>query len=349
LSQKIRVGIIGANFGAKVHAEAFRLDSRTEVVALAAKHLSSAKKAAQDLKIPLVFTDWRKMLKTAGLDAVSIAVPPKFQPEMALEALKQGIAVFAEKPLALSVGLAKKMARAAKKSRVAHMIDYELVEIPAWIYAKKLLNSGAIGKVRHVSINWRVETYANQHKKISWKTEKFEGGGALSAFGCHSLNALEWFLGPILRLSANVGQAPDLPGKGDTLSVLAMEFANGAFGSAEISTHAFPSTGHEIRFFGEKGQFWLVNSGADYVRGFKLYLADRKRPKFRLIHIPGDINHGRSDGRIEATGRLVKKFIDWIKLKKPSRPDFSDALRVERLLETARKSAKNNGLMLRMS
>lgn len=343
MTKKIRVGIVGANFGAKVHATAFRRDHRAQVVALASRRLTTARHAAGESKIPSAYGDWRLMFKECALDAVSIAVPPKHQPKIAAEALRRGIAVFAEKPLAASMKEASRLASLARKLRVPQLIDYEFPEIPSWLRAKKLLDSGAIGRLRHVSLIWRVETYANRHKLVSWKTRTTEGGGALAGFGCHALYALEWFAGRIRHVGARLSQAAGIPGKGDTLCSLELKFTNGVSALAEICTHAFPSSGLEIRFFGEHRQIYLVNTTADYARGFRLYLSQRKLPEFKRIIPPKDFRISHIDGRAEAAAGLVKKFLDWIEFGKPAKPDFSDALRVERLLEAARLSNKKKG------
>ena len=348
MSRKIRVGIIGANFGAKVHSQAFRRDARAEVVALAANHLKTASSAAREWKVPYAYAGWQNLLKHPGLDAVSIAVPPKYQPAIAMAALRRKISVLAEKPLALSLAEAGALAAAARKSGVAHMIDYEFSHIPSWIAAKKLLADGSIGALRHVSIAWRVETYANRFKTLSWKTRSTEGGGALAAFGCHTLHAMEWFAGPIHRLSAKLDRARDLPSKGDTLCSLRAEFKSGVTGLAEICTHAFPSTGHEFRFFGEKGALHLVNRGQDYVRGFELYKADRKNPEFARVRPEKEFNFCE-DGRVEAVSALVRDFLNWVECGKSGKPDFTDALRVEKLLHAARLSAKKNTVLLKVA
>jgi predicted dehydrogenase len=348
LTRKIRIGIVGARFGAGVHAKAFGRDRRAQIVAVAARSLKSAQEAARRGGIKAFYAGWQALLKSGGLDAVSIAVPPKLQPGIIREALRRGISVFAEKPLAFSLKDAEQVTALAQKSGLAHMVDYELTQIPAWMKAKELLTAGAIGKLGHISVSWCIETFANRNKKVSWKTQTAQGGGALSSFGCHALYALEWFAGPIREISAHLSKASYLPAKGDSYCVLSAKLSGDIRAYAEICTHAFPATGHEIRFFGEQGQILLINSGEDHVKGFKLFVADRKQPKFRSIRPRGDFNHRKEDGRIDAVAALAKKFLDWVVSGKPERPNFADALRVERLLDAARRSQVRKGAFVKV-
>ena len=72
---RLRVGIVGAGFGANVHAPAFTLHERFEVVAIAAP--SSAERAARERKIPHAFASTEAMLAGVELDVVAVASPPK--------------------------------------------------------------------------------------------------------------------------------------------------------------------------------------------------------------------------------------------------------------------------------
>ena len=82
----VRVGIIGAGFGQQVHVPAFRADARCEVVAICARTLEHAARAAERLGIPQAYGDARQMLADGQVDGVSIAVPPVAQPDLVITA-----------------------------------------------------------------------------------------------------------------------------------------------------------------------------------------------------------------------------------------------------------------------
>ena len=79
----------------------------------------------------------------------------------------------------------------------------------AWQRAKAMLDGGAIGALRHVTVHWHVESRALQMRMRNWKTAGDDGGGVLGNFISHCFHYLEWFCGPIAGLSARIGGLPD--------------------------------------------------------------------------------------------------------------------------------------------
>ena len=99
MSPPLRVAVIGVGFGQQVHVPAFRTDSRCEVTTLCASNEAKAAEVATRLNVPHASGDWRAVVADPEIDAVSIAVPPRLQPQIAIAALEHGKSVFCEKPL----------------------------------------------------------------------------------------------------------------------------------------------------------------------------------------------------------------------------------------------------------
>ena len=337
--KKVRIGVIGIGFGQQVHVPAFRADPRCDVVAICASTLERASKVAAQLGIDKAFGDWREMIEDPSIDTITIATPPSIQTEIAVAALAQGKAVFCEKPLAISQAAALEMVEAAERAGVANMVDFEFPEIVEWQQAKSILDSSGIGNLRHVSVSWNVETYANKMGLKSWKTSVEEGGGTLNSFVSHAFHYMEWFAGPVKRLLANLFRAPGDNRTGDTLAVLCLELESGVAASLSISSDAFLGNGHRIEFYGDKGTLVLDNSTPDYVRGFRLLYGTRTSNRLEEVLCSGDRSEAiGSDGRIAAVARLVERFVNWVETGVPSTPSFKEGLRVQSLLEAARKS-----------
>ena len=90
----IRVGIVGCNYGRTVQLPAFRIDPRCEVVALAGSDATRTAKLAQESNVPQAYGDWRQLIGSKDVDVVTIATPPKLQPDIAIAALQLGKPVF---------------------------------------------------------------------------------------------------------------------------------------------------------------------------------------------------------------------------------------------------------------
>ena len=333
----IKVGIVGCGYGGQVLVPAFWADPRVEVVAIAARSRTNAEETARKLGIPAAFDGWRTMLKAAGLDAVAVAVPPWAQVEVAQAALEHGLAVFAEKPLALDLAQAKALTRAAALSGRANMIDFNFRGIAAFQAARQVLRAGEIGPLRHVAVSWQVESYANRARLESWKTDEEAGGGTLSNFVSHGLDYLEWFLGPIHGLQARLAKMPGDQRRNETFVALALAFGSGAAGSLTMSAAAYRGSGHRLDFYGEDGTLVLDNTGTDYMRGFRMFLARRPDPLTEVPILP-DAEDAWEDGRVLPASRLIGRFLDWSAGGPPAEPDFRAGLRVQHLIEAARCS-----------
>jgi predicted dehydrogenase len=338
----IRIGIVGCNYGRLVHLPAFRLDPRCRVIALAGSDAARTAKLALVSNIPLAFGSWEELVDHPDVDAVTIAAPPKLQPAIAMRALKQGKPVFAEKPIAASMVDAEAMARAASSSGLATMVDFNFSAILRWRKAKELIDQGAIGRLRHVAVNWNVENYATRMRIRNWKTLGADGGGALGNFVSHSFHYLEWLCGPIGCMSARLSGPPDDPAI-ETNATISMTFQSGAAGSLVMSCASYLGSGHRLEFYGEDGTMTLINATPDYMRGFELHLA--RRPTAALVPIDIDDPVDRdfpADGRIAPVSRLGATFLQAIADGGTAVPGFAEGLRVQALLDTARR-ASNGG------
>jgi len=346
---QIRLGVIGCGYGKNVMVPAFRADVRCGVVAIAAATLDSAQSAATRLGIKRAYGDWRRLVEDLTVDAVAVATPPAAQPEIVLAALHSRKPVFAEKPLATSVADAQQIVAKATLSHMPNMVDFNFTQIAAFTRVREMLQQDAIGRVRHVAVNWQTENYTNRARIENWKSSTQLGGGALSNFVSHSLHYLEWFLGPIAGLSARLFRMAQDPRPADTSVSLAMEFHSGAAGMLTMSAAAFPGSGHRIEFYGEEGSVILENPTNDYMRGFRIWYG--RRPATERVPVElSDLEEDHwDDGRILPLSRAARNFFDWIEKGIPAHPDFRDGLRVQELIAAVQHSHQDDSSWVKIS
>lgn len=335
-SSVLRVGVVGIGFGQQAHIPAFRRRRDCEVTVLCASSEARARTVADRLGVPHAHGDWRKLVADPGIDAISVATPPALQPAIVTAALEAGKPVFCEKPLALSGDRALAMLLAARQSGLANMVDFEFVTIGAWLQAKRLMEQGVVGQLRHVSVTWHVETYANRMGIKSWKTAPAAmGGGTLASAVSHTFHYLEWLLVPIRQLTAKLFIPPGAGAMlGETAVVMCLELEGGASGSVSVCSNAFLGSGHRVEIYGDQGSLFLDNSTSDYVAGFTLARGTRQTNKLEPVAAePADFEAG--DGRILAVGRLVDRFVEWVRTGVAASPSFEDGYRVQQLMECA--------------
>ena len=346
MSRPLRVAVIGLGFGQQVHVPAFRADSRCEVTMLCASTEAKAADVAGRLNVPRASGEWRTVVADPEIDAVSIAVPPRLQPQIAREALECGKAVFCEKPLAAHVSDALALRNAAQQSGRPNMVNFEFCECDAWQQLKKALPPHGMSSASSVDVEWSVQTYANQHRLENWKSRPEEGGGALNAFVAHTFFLLEQIGGSISRVIAQLGKLDDDPRTGETQVRLAAHFSFGGRATVHVATDGALPRRHQIEIVGPYGAVRLLNAGSDYIDGFELFAAPR--PGDQMMRVSSEATQSSQsagqggvatrDGRVEATSRLVRKFVDWALGGTPAHPDFADGYRVQFLIEAARRS-----------
>ncbi len=335
---RIRMGIVGLGFGQQVHAPAFAGIDGCDIVAIAGRDGARAATAAGKLGITMSFDCWETMLDGAQLDAVSIAVPPSAQPAIVEAAAKRQIAVFCEKPAAPDVASAAAMLAAVRKHSVEHAVNFLFPEIPAWRDAKRCIDelAGRSG-LRHAALSWRVETYASRHNLNNWKRNAADGGGALSNFVSHSIYYLEWLFGKIKRVQARLHppQAAD-----DSRVDAWIEFESGLPLTLSVATDCPFGSGHRLEVYGGDGAVVLSNSGSDYVQGFELQASSRALPGDKQPQVE-ELDRA-ADGRVWATGRLARRFIDRLRTDGPLPPTLFDGLRVQQVIDSFRTSHRLN-------
>ncbi len=340
----IRLGIVGTNYGRTVQLPAFRADARCAVVALAGSHAARAAELARAAGVAKGYGDWRALVEDKTVDAVAIATMPALQPQIACAALALGKPVFAEKPMASTLADARAMFDSAKAAGKPTVIDFNFHQVASWQRAKEMLDGGAIGRLRHLTVHWHVENRSIQMRMRDWKTLIDDGGGVLGNFISHCFHYLEWFCGPIATLSARLAGLPD-DNELQTTVAMALEFAGGQLASLSMSCASYLGSGHRLEFYGEDGTLMLNNAGADYMRGFELFYA--KRPETAVTHIGvTDADDAQyPDGRIAPVARLAKSFLDAIEQGGSAQPDFAAGYRVQQLIDAAQRSHREGKMI----
>ena len=203
---KVRVGIIGAGFGAKVHAPIMKLHHGFEVVSIASVTGRNTYQLSKDTSIDKVYSNWREMLQNEKLDLISIASAPYLHKEMVLEAYSHGIDVLCEKPMALNSNESLEMLKAKEMAGRLGFINFEFRFFPARLKVKEIMDSGQLGRILHINYRGMYQGYYRNLKRKYWLGEKEKGGGMLGALGSHMIDAIMWWKNSIIN--SVYGQLP---------------------------------------------------------------------------------------------------------------------------------------------
>lgn len=333
MQKRLKIGIIGSNFGLYGLLPAFNSVKNCKVVALCGKKSEPLVSYCKSLGLEKIYTDWRLLLKKEELDAIALAVTPNAQYQIAKVAIAKGLHVFAEKPLAVNVAQAKELLALAREKKITHGIDFIFPEIAEWVKVKELVDGGTFGKLKHISVNWDFLSGDIKNKRSSWKTDVKEGGGALSFYFSHGLYYLEHFVGRITGIRSLFTYSPESINGGEVGVDMLLKFRGGITGYAHVSCISKGLVRHQLMFQCEGGVIVLENRNA-VIDNFVIKTYDLSGVK--QLKVRKDRDWQKDDERVKIVRKLATRFVNSSINKTQMRPSFSDGLRVQELIGRVR-------------
>lgn len=330
----VKVGIIGTGFGLYGLLPAFNQTTGCKVTSICGKKTLRLVSYCQKIGLEKIYTDWQEMLDKEDLDAVVLAVVPSAQYKIAKIAIKRGLHVFAEKPLAATLKQAQELFSLAKKKKIIHAIDFIFPEIEEWKKVKEVLDKKTYGKLKQIDLNWDFLSYDVKNKKSSWKTDVAKGGGALSFYFSHSLYYLEYFAGKILSSKGKLSYSKESINGGEVGVDLILKFENNVIGKAHFNCNNKKLNRHQLIFIFENGTIVLENKNSitsNFI--IKIYTQDRVRklPRVKEKKLIED-----EDERVRVVKKLAARFVNACLHNKQVTPSFKEGVRVQELIEKIR-------------
>lgn len=333
----VKIGIVGSGFGLYGLLPAFNSIKGCQVVAICGKKTDRLVNYCQSIGLEKIYTNWQEMLDKEDLDVIAIAVTPNAQYEIAKVAIKKGLHVFAEKPLAATYLQAKELLILAKKKKIIHGVDFIFPEIKEWKEVKKILDKKTYGKLRQINLNWDFLSYDIKNQKSSWKTDSSLGGGALSFYFSHSLYYLEYYGGKIKNIRGSLlSYSKESINGAETGVDLLLEFGAGVTGNAHLNCNAPGLNKHQLIFICQKGTIILENENGSNTN-FKIKISDLNEEKMLLIEKDKDLRN--EDERVKIVKKSGARFINSIASNKQFSPSFKDGFRVQELIDIINRQA----------
>jgi predicted dehydrogenase len=272
----VGIGIIGTGFARTTQIPGFRDCMGAKVVAVASRNRERAEAMAKEFGIEHVAADWQELVRHPDVDLVSIVTPPSTHMKITLAALDQRKAVLCEKPMALNAGESARMVEKAKAAGVLALIDHELRFLNSRRVMRGMLQTGAIGSVRHCNYVFRSD-YRSISRPWDWWSDEAMGGGALGAIGSHVVDSFRWILSTEVTqvlgmLTTHIKERPDKSNGGmrpvttDDEAKLLFRFSDGphtqgATGAASISVVESGKYENRFEIYGTKGALMVEETG----------------------------------------------------------------------------------------
>ena len=383
----LRVAMIGHAFMGAAHSQAWRnahrffdLPARPQMNVICGRSESATRDAAQSLGWKAWTTDWRDVLDRDDVQVVDICTPGDTHAEIALAALEAGKHVLCEKPLANTVAEAEQMTAAADAARsrgVLSSVGFNYRRTPALAYARRLVEDGAVGTVRHIRAQYLQDWIVDPDFPLVWRLQKDKAGsGALGDIGAHIIDLSQFLTGQRLtevagHLTRFVDRRPlpsessGLSGSGgaepsrrtgqvtvDDAAVFFGRTDGGALATYEATRFATGrKNGMRIEINGSAGSiafdFEAMNELHVYdgtvpaaEAGFRrIYVTEPEHPYAGAWWPPG---HGL--GYEHTFVNEIADFVRDVASGTPPTPSFADGLQVQRVLDAVERSSDDNAV-----
>ncbi|QDU32220.1 Glucose--fructose oxidoreductase precursor [Poriferisphaera corsica] len=257
--ERMKLAIIGTGNIAQQHLKSVEKLNHVELVAVCDVNSEAADKVADEYGVK-AFYDHKALIKSNMAEAVLIATPHYFHTDIAIDALRAGLHVLSEKPMAVTKRDCERMLAAHTDQSKVFAVVFNFRTYPALAKAKELLDSGELGEIIRVNVtatDWlRTNAYYESGTwRAKWATE---GGGVLVNQCPHHIDLIQWLTGVPTRIFAvcKFGQHHDIEVEDDVVATF--EYANGAVGIFTTSTGECPGR-NRIEISTQKGLLTINN------------------------------------------------------------------------------------------
>ena len=219
----LNIGFIGCGGIARHHASRLVKIRNCRITAVADPATKAARTFAQDFgqgRQVTVCADHRELVRLDSVDAVFVCTPTFLHAEPVIAAAKAGKHIFCEKPMAMKLADAKRMAAAAKAAGVCLTVGFVRRFCPQWGKMGSIVRAGTLGK----PVIWRFAAGGRPHNP--WFRHPDKGGGPLLDGAVHNYDFALQMLGPVDTVQASSAQFDATSGGADTASAI-LTFASG--------------------------------------------------------------------------------------------------------------------------
>ena len=254
---KVRIGVIGTGGMGSGHLRSIPDIEEVELTAVCDADPQVCERVSAENGVP-GFADYRELVDSGLVEAVIVATPHYFHPPISIYAMRQGVHVLSEKPVAVTVKAADGMNRAAEETGLKFAVMYQRRTTPLYQAAKKLLDEGWLGELYRtccIDANFRSGAY---YASAGWRaTWRGEGGGVTINQAPHGIDVFMSLGGLPSRVMARTAtRRHDIEVEDEASAML--EYENGAIGYYHASTTEAPITEY-MEFCGERGKLVLFN------------------------------------------------------------------------------------------
>jgi UDP-N-acetyl-2-amino-2-deoxyglucuronate dehydrogenase len=252
-TEQIGFGVVGCGLIGRVQAEAIQSIAGARLVAVCGRDAGRTAEFAAGFGAA-AYTEYDAFLAHPDLQVVNVCTPSGWHAAQGIRAAEAGKHVLVEKPIEISLERADVLIAACDRAGVKLGVIFQSRFLPAAQRIKQAIDEGRLGRLMQgdAIVKWyrAPEYYADG----SWHgTIALDGGGALINQAIHTVDLLQWMMGPAASAFAMKAtlRYPHIEAE-DTL-VGCLRFRNGALGVVQAATSAKPGFKRRVEISGERG------------------------------------------------------------------------------------------------
>lgn len=252
-SKTFGIGIIGTGVIAHFHAKAIADIDNAHLVGVYNRNVQKAESFVQSHG-GKAYKAVEEMLNDPDIDIVSICTPSGMHLEPTLKCIEAGKHCMIEKPLEVTVERCHQIVNAAKAAgvKVAVIFPSRFHEVNRQL--KQSIEEDRLGDLVLGGAYVKWSRSSEYYQSANWRgTWQYDGGGALMNQGIHSVDLLQWMMGPVASVQAVAANRRHKQIEVEDTLVAALKFANGALGTIECTTAAYPGFLKRLEIVGNTG------------------------------------------------------------------------------------------------
>jgi predicted dehydrogenase len=324
---KLRIGVIGLGMAVTPHAKSL-LDLKDRVEVACAFSPSAVRRQAFAGKFDFPLGERLDViLNDKSVGAVMVLTPPNTHLEIVRQCAAAGKHVLLEKPLEVSTARAVELVDACRCAGVTLGVVLQHRFRPAGMKLASMIQNGEIGTIVGCSTVIRVWRPQKYYDEPGRGTKARDGGGVLVTQGIHTLDLMLSLAGPIAEVRGFSTTTAVHRMETEDMACAAVRYANGAYGTIDATTAAYPGFPERIEIIGTEATASLA--------GTELKVA---RHDGTTVTVSPDASGGGTgadpmDFPHDYHRNVLTDFVDAVEQGRSPRVSGEEALKVHRLID----------------
>lgn len=332
-----RVAIVGLGMVVDMHARSL-LDLSDRVEVAYAYSPTEQRRNAFSARYAFPLTDsLETILEDASVDSVIVLSPAGSHGEIVKRCAAAGKHVLLEKPVEITTHRAEEAVAACETAGVTLGVVFQHRFRPAGQALRRIIAEGQLGELAGCSTSirlWRPQSYYDEPGRGTFARD---GGGVLISQGIHTLDLMLSLAGPVAEVRGYAMTSPLHRMETEDMVAAGVRFANGALGTIDATTAAYPGFPERIEMIFANGTAALVGTGLDVA------FHDGRRESVAPFSTPGGTGADPMAFPHDWHRSVIDDFLDALDHGRPPAVTGREALRVHRLIDALIEAGRTDG------